>query len=210
MQSTNSSKITQSTYYGLGLVLLTIVVFIVLPLLTDDKIIEFASLSLYGILRLGSIFYGQTIVKLLNRNYSIWTALLFFFPAISLIILGQLDKIKNEMVTILLDPKSNSKNINDLPSLTLGTASNMYKESLMNSPFTLRHMVINYKNYIKQSTSLFPILAAFELNKQDILFDDETKNALDKFAREKGNNSFMELLDSLKAMTPEEICRTHN
>jgi hypothetical protein len=207
MTTTKSDKEIRSSYYGAGLLLVTIVVFFILPLL-NDKIINYLSYLVYGILRVGAIFYGQTTVKKLNKNYTFWTVVLFFFPAISLIALGQLDKTKMEMLLIKLDPTANSKNVNNLPSLTLGTESNMLKDSLMNDVFTLKYMINHYKNYIKESTSLFPILAAYHLNGKDVAFDGEIQISLDKFAKEKGNNSFGELLSHLKAMTPEEICKT--
>lgn len=205
---TKSTKEIQSSYYGAGLLLLTITVFLIIPVFSDDEIVKYLSYSIYGIIRVGAIFYGQTTIKKLNRNYTNWSAFLFLFPSISLITLGQLEKIKKEMILIELDPSINSKNINNLPALKLGTESNMLRDSLMNEAFTLRHMIINFKNYIKDSTSLFPILAAYQLNKQDVNFDDELKTSLDKFANEKGHDSFYELLNHLKTITPEEIYKT--
>ncbi len=199
-------KEIKSTYYGIGLLALTIIVFLIIPLLTDDKIVNYLSYSIFGIFKLGSIFYGQTIVKKLNRNYNIWPVFLFLFTSISLIILGQLNKLKKEIVIINLDPKSDPKNPNNLPSLTLGTDSNLLIESIQNDSFTLKHMINNYTDFINENTSLFPILAAYQLNKRDIRFEAEVSKSLDKFAMEKGHDSFTKLTDHLNTMSPEEIC----
>jgi hypothetical protein len=207
MTLSTANKEINSTYYGVSLLLITILTFIILPILTDDEIIEYLSQSIYGILRIGAVFYGNTTVKKLNRNNTIWTVLLFFLPSISLIVLGQLSKIMKEMILIKLDPTLNSENINNLPSLILGTESNMLNDFLMNNAFTLKYMINNYKNYIKESTSLFPILAAYQLNRQNVKFENEILNSLNKFASDNGQESFDKLLDQLKSMTPEEICR---
>lgn len=202
-------KEIKSTYYGVGLLLAFIIAFIILPLTLNDKIINYLSYLIFCLLKLGLIFFGQTTVKKLNRNYTIWSVLLFFFTSISLIILGQLKKIKKEITIIKLESKTGPKNANNLPNLTIGTDSNLLLEAIQNDSFTLNHMLNNYKDFIKENTSLFPILAAYELNKRGEEFKTETAQSLDKFAKEKGQNTFRQLLDLLATMPPEAIYQTY-
>lgn len=202
-------KEIKSTYYGIGLLTFTIIVFFIIPALTEDQIITYLSFSILGIFKLGLIFYGLTVVKKLNRNHTTWGVCLFFFTSISLIILGQLNKLKREIVIVKFTPESDSKNINNLPGLTLGTDSNLLIEAIQNESLTLKHMINKYPDYIKDNTSLLPILAAYQLNKRDVMFDAEIIRSLDKFANEKGQNSFKTLITYLSTLTPEEICQTY-
>lgn len=202
-------KEIKSTYYGIGLLLAFVIAFIILPLTINDQIINYLSYLIFCLLKLGLIFYGQTTVKKLNRNYSIWSVLLFFFTSISLIILGQLMKLKKEITIIKLETMASAKNANNLPDLTIGTDSNLLLEALQNDTFTLNHMINNYKDFIKENTSLFPILAAYELNKRGEVFKIETNESLDKFAKEKGQNTFRQLINLLTTMPPEAIYQTY-
>ncbi|MSQ79187.1 MAG: hypothetical protein EXR21_05880 [Flavobacteriaceae bacterium] len=177
---------------------------IIISIFTDDKIVEFLSFSIFGIVRMGLLLYGQTLVKKLNRDYTLWGVFLFFFTSIALIFLGQFDKLKKEIVLIAMDT-AKSNNPNNLPSLTFGTDSNLLIESIQNDSFTLKYMVNNYRDFIKENTSLFPILAAYQLNKRGEMIDAGLSESLDKFAKEKGYTSFAEILNHASKMNPDEI-----
>lgn len=195
----------KSTFYGIALLLGFITVIIVIPYLTSDKIIGYLSISIYGILKIGLVFYGQTAIKKLNRNYAVWSAFLFFFTSISLIVIGQLSKINKEITIIKLEPNLKGKNINNLHHLTVGTDSALLIDALQNNSFTLNYMINNYPNFIKENTSLFPVLAAYELNGRDEELKPETIQSLDKFAIEKGHINFKQFISYLNTLTPEEI-----
>lgn len=198
-------KESKTTYYGFGLLILFIATFIIIPGVSNDKIVHNLFFAVYAIFKLVLIFYGQTSIKKLNRNYNAWSVFLFFCTAISLIIIGQLSKLKKEISIIKLEPGKNSKNLNNFPDIVIGTDSSLLIEALQNDTFTLIHMISKYQDFIKENTSLFPILAAYELNKRDEMLKQEIMDSLDKFANEKGHNNFSYLLDSIARSTPEEI-----
>ncbi|HMG15525.1 MAG TPA: hypothetical protein VK590_08770 [Saprospiraceae bacterium] len=197
-------KEIKARYLGIGLLFATIFVFIIIPILTEDKIIKYLSLSIFGVVKLSLFFFGQTTVRKLNRNYKIWSLFLFFFTSFSLIILGRLNKINKEIIYIDLKT-SNKNNPNFLPNLSIYTDSNLIIDSLENDSFTLNHLIHSFKNTIKEYTSIFPVLAAYQLNNRDILFDDDLKKTLDNYSNFIGKESFIKLLDHLKSMTAEEI-----
>lgn len=195
----------KATYYGIALFVLTVFVVVIEPLLTGNEIVNYLSLAVFGIIRLGLLFYGQTVVKKLNRDYLLWAAFLFLIPSIALIILGQLDKIKKPITVIHLNPQSDPENRNNLPALTIGTDSSLLLEAITNDSFTLKHMLKNYHDYIKENTVLLPVLAAYQLNKRKVTLEEEVWKSLDKFAAENGHETFLKLLAHLKTLSPEEM-----
>ena len=50
-------------------------------------------------------------------------------------------------------------------------------------------------------------MAAYRLNNHNIVFDEDIRSALDKFAKEKNQNSFNDLLKNLSALNVEEISK---
>ena len=195
----------KTIYWGISLLILLVLVFFIRPLIINDKVVQYFSFAIYGVLRVGGLFHGQTRVKKLNRNYKNWSATLFLFTSVSLIVLGFLKKIEKPITVIKLEPGKSSLNPNQLPAITIATESALLLESQSNSTFTLKHMLKNYKDYLKDNTSLFPILTAYELNKRNEEFDNDIKQVLEKFSREKGYSSFYKLLEKLNEFLPEEI-----
>ncbi len=195
----------KATYYGIGLLAVTLFIYIAGLFHLTNEIINYLCFAVLGAIRLGLIFYGQTVVKKLNRDYLLWAAFLFLFTSIALILLGQVDKIKKAISVIQLDPEAEPENPNSLPSLTLGTDSGLLLEAITNDSFTLKHMLNNYRDFVKENTSLFPVLAAYQLNKRKVVFEEELWKSLDRFATEKGHESFRRLLAHLKTLSPEEI-----
>ena len=204
------TKEPKATHIGIALLLTEIILFFVVPALTSEEIVSNICYAIVAVFKIGALFYGLTLIKKLNRNYAAWAVLVFFFTAPSLIVLGQLPKLKKEIVIIKLDTSWDTKNVNKLPSLTLATNSSLLIEAVQNDSLTLKHMIINYPNYIKENTSLLPILAAYQLNKRAEILDVNLKTSLDKFANEKGHTTFNSLLESINNLTPEEICMAYN
>jgi hypothetical protein len=77
--------------------------------------------------------------------------------------------------------------------------------ALQNTSFTLKHMIKNFKDYTKENTLLFPIMAAYELNDRDEHLTPEVLKALDDFAEMQEYSDFQELLKDLQKLTPEQI-----
>ncbi len=198
-------RITAATIWGLIIILCGFFVVVVLPNTTSDKTVDYLANSAFGILRLGFIFYGQTVVKKLNRNYTLWSALLFFFPGISLLILGQLNVIVRPLTIIELKANWNNNEEVQLRDLTIGADSIMLLESIENDSLTLKHMIKNYPDYVKEYTMMFPVLAIYQLITRGEKITPEVIGALEKYAQQSGNSSFSELLNHLGAMSPEEI-----
>ncbi len=201
------SNISKTTLYGIVLFLLILLFVIYNLFFNRDETIYFILIWAIGMLRFGLMLYGQTIIKKQNRNYTVWSISLFLFTSITLIILGQLHKIEKELNIIELNPEQDTKNANQLPNIRLGTKSNMLTEVILNNTFTLNYMIQNYSRYLKDNTSLFPILAAYELNKREVKFSIETQVALDTFSQEQGYSNFNQLLETIVQFTPEEICQ---
>lgn len=116
-------------------------------------------------------------------------------------------KYLKELSILKFEPSKSLKNVNNLPDLTIGTDSAMLLDAIRNETFTLKHLINNYPDQIKENTSLFPICSAYQLNKREVEFDQEIKQSLDKFSKERGDNSFNDLLERIKTMSPEEICK---
>lgn len=195
----------KATYYGIALLAVTLFVYIAALFHLTSEIISYLCFAALGAIRLGLIFYGQTVVKKLNRDYLLWAAFLFLFTSIALILLGQVDKIKKAISVIQLDTEAAPENPNKLPSLTVGTDSGLLLEAITNDSFTLKYMLNNYRDFIKENTNLFPVLAAYQLNKRNVVFEEELWKSLDRFATEKGHESFRRMLAHLKMLSPEEI-----
>lgn len=203
-----TEKETKATLFGIILLVIFILVLTIIPMLVSDQIINYLAFSIFGIFKLWLIFYGQTIVKKLNRNYTGWSALLFFFTSISLIILGQLPKLKREVTILRFEPSKQNKNPNNLPDIIFWINSSIILESIQNDVFTLNYMIKNYKELIKENTTLFPILAAYQLNKNE-LFSDETLKILNTYSSENNFESFNHHLDALTKMSPEEVAKKY-
>lgn len=204
-----NQKDPKAFYYGLGLLGLFIAVFGILPHFIHDEPVIYLAKTIYCIIKLYFIFYGQTTVKLLNRSYNPWSVFLFFCTSIALIILGRLPKLQSEIQMIHIDPIPEN-NINNLPRLSAATNSPMLMEAMGNDGFTLDYMIKNYKEFIKENTALFPILAAYEINKRGYEISDEANEALDKFAEEYGYPNIIQLINAITKMSPEEVVEIFN
>lgn len=198
-------KEIRATVYGIVLLLLFLFIFLILPPLSDDKILNYFAKSTYGIIRLGLIFYGQTIVKKQNRNYTVWAVLTFLFTSVSLIVLGNLYKVRKTVTVIDLAPNQTNDNVNQFPDITIGTDSSLLIEAVTNDSFTLKYMLQNFGRYNKDYTSLFPVLAAYKLNERGIELEEVHKNALDKYALTKDFDSFSSLLTHISTLDPEQV-----
>ena len=163
------------------------------------------SLAIYGVASFGLMIYGQNIIKKLNRDYTIWAIFLFFFTGLALIIIGQLNKKDIDTIVVEMKPKEKGSNLNNLPEITFGTSSELLMNALQNTSFTLKHMIKNFKDYTKENTLLFPIMAAYELNDRDEHLTPEVLKALDDFAEMQEYSDFQELLKDLQKLTPEQI-----
>jgi hypothetical protein len=193
----------KATVYGLTQIGLLIELFAALSY--HDQIIEFFSKAIYGIVNLGLIFYGQNLVKRLNRNYVGWAAALFLFTPVALIILGRLRRLPAPAIVLDFDTGTTQQNVNNLPPIKLVTASPVLQDALANDTFTLRHLISDYDNSIKEYGGLFPVAAAYELNRRNHQLDEAEKAKLHQFARECGRTDFPQLLENIRNMSPEEM-----
>ncbi len=193
------------TYYGIALLGLFIIVRIIIPGFYASNSINSWTLGVFGIARFGMMIYGQNIIKKLNRDYTIWAIFLFFFTGLALIIIGQLSKKDKDTVVVEMKPKEKGPNPNNLPEITFGTSSELLLNALQNTSFTLMHMIKNFKDYTKENTLLFPIMAAYELNYREEFLTPEALKALDDFAEMQEYDDFQELLKDLQTLTPEQI-----
>lgn len=159
----------------------------------------------YGFIRIGFMFKGQTYIKKLNRNYTYWSIFLYLFTSPALIIIGTLTKIKKEITLINFNPSLAETNINNLPDIVVGTDSYMPTEAATNSTFTLKHMLKNYSTYTKEYSLLFPIIAAYTINERGEPFGEDVLTALNNFAKENKYESFGEMIEHLKTLNPEQI-----
>jgi hypothetical protein len=125
-----------------------------------------------------------------------------------LIILGQLPKLQRELNIIHIDPVPDN-NINNLPPFSAATHSPMLMESLGNDGFTLEYMIVNYKAFVTENTVLFPIMAAYELNKRGYEISDDANEALDRFAEEQGFPNIIQLILAISKMNPEEVAEKY-
>jgi len=200
-------KNIKTSLLGILLLLLLVGVILVKSYPDSDPIVKYLSVAVYGIIKLGLIFYGQTQVKRLNRNYTLWSALLFFITSLSLIVLGQLPKKIKQLQLVKLNSGSNLANPNRFPELIIGTDSELLLEAVENDTHTLKHMIRNYSDYIKENTALLPVLCAYEINKRGLSLEDELQDYLNKFSRTRGYTSFSHLLDTISIQEPEEINR---
>jgi hypothetical protein len=204
----SKNKDQKAGYYGIGLLILFLFVFAVLPRLTSEQPVIYLVKTIYCIIKLYFIFYGQTTVKLLNRSYTPWSVFLFFCTSVALIILGQLPKLQRELNIIHIDPVPDN-NINNLPPFSAATHSPMLMESLGNDGFTLDYMIVNYKEFVTENTALFPIMAAYELNKRGYEISDDANEALDRFAEEQGFPNIIQLILAINKMNPEEVAEKY-
>lgn len=202
-------KDQKAFYYGIGLFVLFVFIFGVLPKLTSELPIIYVAKTIYCIIKLYFIFYGQTTVKLLNRSYTPWSVFLFFCTSIALVILGRLPQIHQELKIIHIDPIPEN-NINNLPPFSAATNSPMLIEAMGNDGFTLDYMIKNYKEFVKENTALFPIMAAYEINKRGFEISDEANEALDRFAEEYGFPNIIQLINAITKMSPEEVAEKFN
>jgi hypothetical protein len=193
------------TYYGIALIGFFILIRVVIPGFYPSSSVRFLSLAIYGVASFGLMIYGQNIIKKLNRDYTIWAIFLFFFTGLALIIIGQLNKKDIDTIVVEMKPKEKGSNLNNLPEITFGTSSELLMNALQNTSFTLKHMIKNFKDYTKENTLLFPIMAVYELNDRDEHLTPEVLKALDDFAEMQEYSDFQELLKDLQKLTPEQI-----
>lgn len=192
-------------FYGIALLIAFTLIFEVIPIFSLDGNLRYLSFSVYGLFKFGLIFYGQSSIKKLNRNYGLWSVALFFCTSVSLIIIGQLSKLHKEPTILKYETSSSEVNPNNFPDLTVSTDSNMLLEALYNDSFTLKHMLVKYKDYLKDNSMLFPIVAAYQLNSLGEKLNSEALISLDNYARDFGKDSFSHLTAELTVRTPEEI-----
>ena len=151
------------------------------------------------------MIYGQNVIKKLNRDYTSWAIFLFFFTGLALIIIGQLNKKEIDTIVVEMKTKEKGTNPNNFLDITFGTSSELHINALQNTSFTLMHMIKNFKDYNNENTSLFPVMAAYELNEREEILTPEVLKALDDFAEMQEYGDFQELLKDLDKLTPEQI-----
>jgi hypothetical protein len=195
----------KTTYFGIALLVFFILIRIIIPGFYPSSSVNYWSMAIYGVTSFGLMIYGQNIIKKLNRDYTIWAIFLFFFTGLALIIIGQLNKKDIDTIVVEMKPKEKGSNLNNLPEITFGTSSELLMNALQNTSFTLKHMIKNFKDYTKENTLLFPIMAAYELNDRDEHLTPDVLKALDDFAEMQEYSDFQELLKDLQSLTPEQI-----
>jgi hypothetical protein len=198
-------RFPKTTYFGIALIGFFIFIRVVIPGFYPSTPVNFWSLAIYGVASFGLMIYGQNIIKKLNRDYTIWAIFLFFFTGLALIVIGQLNKKELDTIVVKMKPNEKGSNINNLPEITFGTSSALLMNALQNTSFTLMHMIKNHKDYTKENTLLFPIMAAYELNDREEQLTPEVLNALNDFAAMQEFSDFQELLEDLQKLTPEQI-----
>ncbi len=198
-------RFPKTTYFGIALIGFFIFIRVVIPGFYTSTPVNFWSLAIYGVASFGLMIYGQNIIKKLNRDYTIWAIFLFFFTGLALIIIGQLSKKDIDTIVVKMKPNEKGSNLNNLPEITFGTSSELLMNALQNTSFTLMHMIKNFKDYTKENTMLFPIMAAYELNDREEQLTPEVLNALNDFAEMQEYGDFQELLEDLQKLTPEQI-----
>jgi hypothetical protein len=193
----------RATLYGV-LLLLLLGAYVFLHRRIEDPIVEFVFQAVVGITNLGLIFYGQSVVKRLNRQYIPWAAAIFLATPVALIILGLLPKRE---IIIPLDyiVEEQKSNPNSLPTIYLRTDSAELQDALTNDTFTLQHLISNYHDYLKDYTKLFPVAAAYELNKRNVAWNPELQTKLEQFAMENGKATFIQLVDEIRVLAPWEM-----
>jgi hypothetical protein len=198
----------RATLYGV-LLLLLLILYVYMHGRITDPIVDFVFKAIAGITNLGFIFYGQSLVKRLNRNYIPWAAAVFLATPFALIILGRLSRVE-KIIPLDYITEEQSRNVNNLPVIYLRTGSSELPEALTNDTFTLQHLLNNYSDYLKDYTRLFPVAAAYELNRRNILLTPELLGRLDQFAQENGQPSFRHLIDVIKPLAPWEMIERYN
>jgi len=195
-------------YFGIGLLVFQLFIAFGLEKVIDTKVeymfIRYMLIAIYGFLKLGLIFYGQTLIKKLNRQYARWSALLFFFTSITLIILGLISKLERDAFKISYTPEAYNQNVNQLLNIEIETDSSILLESIKNDVFTLNFMLIDYTKYLKENTNKFPLLAAYEINKRGKVFSSEAKLILEEYAKSFGFDNFQSMVKRVAEMTPED------
>jgi hypothetical protein len=194
MKTTNHRE---ATIYGILHLALFFLVYSIVPKAADEKVIHDISWAIYLVSDLALIYWGISILQKLNRGGMLWGISLLLLTPIALIILGQLDKVDISKIPISYSPKTES-NINNLPEAIFETDSMVLQDYLMNDSFTLNYMINNYEEYIDEASDIFPIVAAYELNQRNESFNDNTLNALSRYAESKGHSSFQSMVDSYK------------
>jgi hypothetical protein len=198
-------RFPKTTYFGVALLGFFILIRVIIPGFYPSSSVNYWSMAIYGVTSFGLMIYGQNIIKKLNRDYTIWAIFLFFFTGLALIIIGQLNKKDIDTIVVEMKPKEKGSNLNNLPEITFGTSSELLMNALQNTSFTLKHMIKNFKDYTKENTLLFPIMAAYELNDREEVLTPEALKALDDFAEMQEYSDFQELLKDLQKLTPEQI-----
>lgn len=198
-----ASTESKATLYG-GLLLVLWALYFYSFIFRMDPILEFVFHSFFGIANLGLLFYGQSIVKRLNRNYIPWAVALFFLTPFALIVLGQLSRVD---IVIPLDyiVENQKSNPNKLPTIYLRTGTSSLQDALANDTFTLQHLIRTYREHLKDYTGMFPVAAAYELNRRDIELTAELRLKLDQFANENSKADFMQLVEEIRVMAPWEM-----
>ncbi len=203
-----ASAATQATLYG-GLLLALWALYFYSFIFRLDPIVEFFFHSFFGIANLGLLFYGQSIVKRLNRNYIPWAVALFFLTPFALIVLGQLSRVEVVIPLnyIVEDQRSNP---NRLPTIYLKTGTSSLLDALANDTFTLQHLIRTYQDHLKDYTRMFPVAAAYELNRRNVELAADLKLKLDQFAKENGKPEFLSLVEEIRVMAPWEMIERFN
>ncbi len=158
------------------------VIMILIPIVIKLRILKFGNnqnfeqvkilIILISVLaRIGATFWAVNIAKKQNRNFSSWGWLTFFFPGISLIILGQLRKLKLNIVIDGNIPKSEQISILLAKAIELHT-ENRLKETIevLNKIIELENQ--NYTALLLRAESLFQIE---EYNKAKVDFTELKK-----------------------------------
>jgi hypothetical protein len=183
-----------------GIFLLGINILLISEIIKDEILYTVIAIII-NLARIPIALWCSTIAKRKNRNSKHWAGYGFVFPSITLLIIGNLKKsdkpsgefaqVKDVKVTV-----SESNNINNLPKVTLPNPTVMIVDALTNDNLTLKYMITNYKRYVKETSALFPLFAAVELNRRGEKFDNEINKVLNKFSTEQGFQSFTHHLES--------------
>lgn len=197
----NNKRNLEATITG---VVLFIIDILFVTEIIQEGILYTVLIIITNLVRIPIALWCSTIAKRKNRDSKFWAGLGFFFPAITLIILGNNKKLNKINIEVAKYDKqkltiSNINNPNNLPYITLPTSTTvMLIDALSNDNLTLKYMINNYKRYVKENGALFPLYAAVELNRRGEKFEKEILTSLNNYSKDKGFQSFYENLEYFK------------
>ena len=193
-------KETAATVVGVGILIVSLAFYIDGERRDLEFTVLLAIASLIG--RIIITVWCVNIAGRQNRETVGWGFFAFVFPAIALIIIGQLSKRKMDSEILFSNDESNPMksiyDFNEFPEVQLPVQSPYILDRLRNDNFTLKHFIKEYKRYMKETNTLFPMYVAYELNKRGEQFSDEIIRSINTYAMEQGFSSIIDMLEHHK------------